>query len=313
MTKDDSESIKLDDFISKKLWDIYNDFNNTIISEQKLCRLKHVHYAGENKPDYSISLVQQYYLLRYLYAYLYEYHYMYSCLFRTGFLKPPLKILSIGCGCGVDYWGLYFTANETDRITGQNFSGMIEDINYCGVDAVKWGYRDNFFKNNVCFREVCLDGNFNLGINPKYNIIFFPKSIAEFDDKTFQALLNNFESTEYASDKICLMCSIRKEPYCAAIDSGRVDQLSQDLLQKGYRQKNQNCEIHFNGSSIKSNRGSYDYPQKILSLFNSLHEQCSEYQKNQFQPCDKNCKDMNRHPILKTDHAKSMILKFERA
>jgi hypothetical protein len=67
-------------------------------------------------------------VLGYLPAYLAEYRLIYGDILARGFLPKPLNVLSIGCGCGVDYWGLHFAARD-------DHASYSPGLRYTGLDT----------------------------------------------------------------------------------------------------------------------------------------------------------------------------------
>lgn len=152
--------------IELKLNQIFNDFIEELECMDKYCNLKSFNFSSSNLPNYNDGIIQKYYLLRFMMAYFTEYYEIYTQLIRMNFLEERFNILSVGCGCGIDFWGLRFAKQQTN-------SQM--NIRYTGLDIVDWQYWDSFNEEvyfiNTDIRELqCLDEN-------EYNIIIFPKSI----------------------------------------------------------------------------------------------------------------------------------------
>jgi hypothetical protein len=61
-------------------------------------------------------------------AYFTEYYEIYNHIINMNFLKTGFNIISIGCGCGIDFWEL--------RFEKQQLNSNI-NIRYTGLDTVK--------------------------------------------------------------------------------------------------------------------------------------------------------------------------------
>ena len=107
------QEIVMRELISTKIYNVYSDFSRDI-RNQCLCELKKLRYDKTFKPDYSNKLVQQFYILRYFPAYLCEYKYIYTKILESNLLDT-LNILSIGCGCCVDYSAAFLAANKNNN------------------------------------------------------------------------------------------------------------------------------------------------------------------------------------------------------
>ena len=181
--------------VLNKFDNIFNDFRDEVLKANCLCKLKKLTFSGDSLPDYTDTTLQKFYLSRYLLAYYVEYAKLYEDLIEKNFIKNGYNILSIGCGCGLDLWGLK-KATENTKI----------NYNYTGLDCVKWDYSDFFgekFINNRIENIYKLDKS-------NYNVIMFPKSIGEFDEKTFENLKNTIRNSNFDEKNIILVSAHRK-------------------------------------------------------------------------------------------------------
>lgn len=119
--------------INDYLESVFKRFKEYIEKHPKLCELKTVNYDRDAFPNYNHIHVQEDYLLRYAFAYAFEYKKMYDKIFGEALsvLPETIRILSIGCGNGIDYWA---AAQVIDKIK-PNIK-----IEYVGVDKCKWKY-----------------------------------------------------------------------------------------------------------------------------------------------------------------------------
>ncbi|MGO3801485.1 MAG: class I SAM-dependent methyltransferase [Fusobacterium sp.] len=185
-------------FAMEKLKEIFFDFLDNLEEKEYLCELKNFGFKGEVLPDYQNKFIQQYYLLKYFPAYLTEYYFLYNEIIKRNFIKENYNILSIGCGCGIDFWGMKL-ANEK--------SNKNLNIKYTGVDIINWSYWENYDYNAKVITKDIL--SFDLNDN-NYNIIIFPKSIGEFNDEEFSKLKDSFRNSNFLSDKLTIVLSLRK-------------------------------------------------------------------------------------------------------
>ena len=191
--------MSMERFIERKLRKVFRDFQQEADSVGGLCACKDLTYEGGNRPDYKSALVQQYYMLRYFPAYLAEYYLMYKHMLQERFLGESLKVISIGSGCGIDCWGLYFAICDS--------GGDPKRVNYTGIDIVKWKYQEILHIDNSYFINKDITEWTKLDEND-YNVIVFPKSIGEFSDKDFNIVCDIFVNTDFSEKRICGLCSL---------------------------------------------------------------------------------------------------------
>ena len=144
-------------------------------------------------PDYGIPMNRHLYMLKYFPAYLYEYTKMYQEIFRRAVKRgiANLSVLSFGCGCGLDFYGLYFARKICDTADIA--------ISYKGIDLVDWDYRDlvsiqNNFQPTFSNYDVAkITNNYLEG----YNVLVFPKSLSDFSDESFKSLCDNVHRSRF--------------------------------------------------------------------------------------------------------------------
>ena len=286
------------EFIDNRVRLIYSDFSHNI-EGSTLCHLKTIRFDTETGPDYSNTDVQQLYLLRYFPAYLVEYKYLYDKLFRAGKLDS-LKILSIGCGCCIDYYGAFLASdNNMDR------------LNYWGIDTVDWKHRDLFSISTANF----VKGNISSISYPKgfvFNVIIFPKSLSDISELDFHAFLSILKELEINTPYVYLISSIMDKGFKQ--DDTRYGMMADIFFEKGFKCLSYKgaLEMSHKGSLTHIDRG-FHYPDDILNSITTLNNRCLTY-KTKNKNCQIDCsQQLNKHPILTTRYISYILNLFEKA
>lgn len=93
--------------------------------------MKQLGFGNDIHPDgYTNPRVIAYYTLRYELGYAFEYYEIYRCVLETLVDDCDVSVLSIGCGQGLDYWGLRCAQAALDR---QNVL-----MHWHGIDLETW-------------------------------------------------------------------------------------------------------------------------------------------------------------------------------
>ena len=170
---------------------LYND----ICRMPSLCALKGLNFSAyERLPDYGIPAIQRLYLLRYAYAYLAEYYYMYGYLMER-FGGNRWNVLSIGAGCGLDYYGAYFSVGT-----------RLESLNYIGIDRINWLDQQQLGKFRIHINEI---ENVDFNIYADANVIIFPKSICELSETSYGRFSTAIQNRTFNGNRILLVSSQR--------------------------------------------------------------------------------------------------------
>lgn len=160
--------------------------------------LKSVNFEGGALPDYDNKAALAWYHIRYLYAYAYEYRQMYCRLLRKLNAPKVMKILSIGCGNGIDYWAAWAAQRMLKQKTGKG-----KRIEYTGLDLADWDRKWGIGKLRTT-KEHCV--SYWIGDAVRYlkqtpvlnqNIFVFPKSISEFSEEDFDKLCEFFARAQF--------------------------------------------------------------------------------------------------------------------
>ncbi|MCL2721802.1 MAG: hypothetical protein FWD47_10760 [Treponema sp.] len=285
----------MEEFIKSKMNIVFSDFLN-FAGKERLCELKDFNYCERKFPIYNNIKHQQLYLLRYFPAYLSEYKYLYQKITNEAKLTE-YNVLSIGCGCFLDYHGLVFALSQSSK-----------PIKYTGIDIIEWNYNHLFLDQNIQFSQIKIE-DYEFPLSTDHNIIFFPKSLSEIPDDGLNVLLGNLQKINFTSDYIYLVSSTMDKGFVH--DEGKYKRIisafenisfycnsyqpTQELKKKAF--------LHFDND--------FYYPDSVKNYLNSLHEKCVEYTTN-----NKNCKDdcinITRSPILTTNHVSFIINILER-
>lgn len=297
----------MEQFIDTKLRTVFEDLRQLAAQTRRLCACKGVTYEAGQSPDYADPMVQESYMLRFFPAYLAEYYFMYKNTLARDFLPEQLNVLSIGCGCGVDLWGLYYAIRE--RRENPNTR-----INYTGVDLVEWRYRDPFGLQHVRFLNQDITAWEELDSH-YYNVFVFPKCIGEFPDNVFDAICEMFTNSHFDEQRVCGLCSLMetgKEEDAARFR--RIAQIMQTV--HGF-----NCLDNLNTYRQPQNpRGglrsanicpTFLYPNDLKPMVRNLLSECPTHQANG-EPCQEDCEKLNRSPILLATYVNYQLLRFQR-
>lgn len=295
---------EMEGFIDRKIRQVLSDFQQQAVEDGGLCVCKNLTYAAGNAPDYGNLLVQQNYMLRFFPAYLVEYYCMYKGLIRFNFLQDQLKVLSIGCGCGVDLWGLNFAVQDTG-------GDPHERINYTGVDLTNWHYQDDlgiaaaWFINQDITTWTEMDDD-------DYNVFIFPKCIGEFPEPVFNSICQIFENTQFTENRVCGLCSLMERGLEA--DQARFRRIAQIMQNTHGYQCLDDLDEYWTVTEDQGLRAicpSFVYPNDIRPHVSALLNECPTFTHNG-EPCDDDCENLNRWPILKASFINYNLLRFER-
>lgn len=295
--------ISLNDYLNQ----IYLDFKKYVENSSEYCELLDLDFSKEDLPNYQKEGIVQLYLLRYAYAYLFEYKYLFQKIIppqkALQALKPiKLKILSVGCGAFLDYWGAALASNAV------NPSCVIK---YTGIDPVDWKYKINprqrdsiqFEKKNFCnFLKATVESGKELDVN----VLVFPKSIGEFSSDEFREICALLKRCKFKCKRIVLVFSYRDCTSQRSFDMNRVAMIVDSF--KNHRSisfavsnfdRGQCNKIKSMG--IRAMDSDFIYPDKIIEYIKSLSNICNKQGKT-LGKCMDCAKSLSRWPILKTTY-----------
>ena len=284
------------------LENIYNDFKSEQdywcnIPESQFSNSKYRKY--ENK-QYSKKYIEQYYLLKYAPLYFEEYYEIYY-KFLNLYNKHDIKILSIGVGAGLDFWGFTEAVVHLDKDI---------NIDYMGIDLVDWYYRFD----NIRFLQKSLENltydDFNNFTYGQANVIVFPKSIIEIDEKSIEKfanfLIKSLQNKLFDSANIWFLISyIKKGDKISGLDKFKI--IYNTFLENDYK---------LSYGDINKVEYSMDKDFKILypidykntwmeDIKNHCNSKCNQSQINR-------CNLVDQYPMLYKKHIAYGIYNFTR-
>jgi len=296
--------LSLKSHIETKLERARSAIEDSIRSNQTCCHLKDIDFSGGHIPKYDEEDIQNLYLLRYYGAYLCEYKWIYNKAIKY-LENSNLNILSLGCGCGLDYSGLYFAALDMKIDMAK--------IKYVGYDVVNWLNRDHF--ENLSAKFIIKSVS-DLPVVKRFNnIIIFPKSISDIDDLSFQKLANQLSQCDFVSPKIVLISSIRADKHYMSSDIDRFQLIFKQFSDKGFATTDKTNEYwHFSNpdKAWATLMPGFSIPDSIVEFLKHLSEKCSKYIKNK-KNCKPDCaKILNRWPILKVGTSRYQMVQLQK-
>ena len=289
-------------FVEESINKIYSDFQAQLEKIPDLCKLSDLRFNNGYVPDYNNPELQQFYLLRYLPAYVGEYYEIYKAVLATNHLiEKKIKILSIGCGANLDYYGLYCLLYREGLEDNYN-------VHYIGYDIVNWQYRNLIRTNhNLEFiqKDITLIDHFEVS---DFDIIIFPKSISEFG-VWFDRLLGVLKSTVPHKHKIILISSIREGN--EKLDKELFKEVLNAFKYWGYKNLDESISIQELGNNPLYNKYRINYNNEIKDFITSLIDYCIEHKSKN---CNKTCKKYfdRANPILTTKYSKYLLCRLER-
>lgn len=251
---------------------------------------------------YSVSYIQDWYVLRYMYAYAYEYREMFTRLLTEQSLPKVIDILSVGCGNGIDYWAL---REAEQSIIDDNTEGGRHIIKYTGLDEVNWrdqwgsdeGNYEIFPSNGqiVNYESINAIDHLENAETLPYNVIIFPKSISEFSEDEFTRICDalgtkefKFESGRgrvYDRNEVHFLISIRKNQRGISYsDVDRCRLLKEAMEANDFELSNpvtvptQVEEFYTeDGRGIEAHDGSFCYPDRIQDFMTDMSGNILEF------------------------------------
>lgn len=277
-------------FLDNFLHSAFRCFRQYQDGKPRLCELRDLDFKDGHSPDYSNPWVQSLYLMRYFYAYFTDYYCLYKNILPWLSGATP-KVLSIGCGCGVDGAALCFASSPP-----RNFQ-------YNGYDIVDWELDVRHFLPLFSTQMNIANSDITTAPFPKSNILMFPKSLSDIDNHAFTAFAERL-SPVFLEDSVVILSSIMNEGN--RYDVARMETIAERMQANGYILTNGDIEpVSFANPGACCNLINATFPDNIKDFIATLDSQCSR---------DDNCQycTIARSPILTTNSGRFQRLGFQR-
>ena len=295
-------------FISRKLSDVFVDFEQELSSMDRFCELKGISFDWGHVPDYDNIHIQQLYLLRYFPAYLVEYYLIYRKLISYDFLNH-FKVFSLGCGAYLDFYGLFYALQD------HGTAEQAASFSYKGLDKTKWRYKEDLGVSHCHFVNAHINQWNSLDADD-YNVIILPKSIGELSERTFKHLQTMLLHSNFTENNIVLISSIMQQH--SPTDMCRFETIANVLTANlGFKNLDNNrTYFHIrdagNGFGLSNCCEDFYYPDEVKLSLENLLDRCPKFRK-QKESCEDDCSDiLNRNPILTASHIQFQINRFTR-
>ncbi|GJL33386.1 hypothetical protein SB6411_01002 [Klebsiella spallanzanii] len=277
-------------FLEAKIKYVLDDFEN-----ERWCDLNS---KGFNNKNYLSKVNQQKYILKYYGAYFCELYELYEMFFND-FEGKEIKIMSIGCGSGVDCEALNRVCIDLNK-----------DINksYLGIDLVDWNYRPVFPWARFNTMNA---GNIDSSHVKDIDLFVFPKSLTELSEDIRINIANTIASE---SEKDCIYFLNTYVTNCPT-ESIYVDGITQFNTISKILTKDGLwcCTSSPNRYFYKKDEGflgsSYDFfkfPNEMYQFVSELKDSCNNH--NNSPEC-MSC-EINFYPILNSKYLAFNLLKY---
>jgi hypothetical protein len=275
-----------------------NIYENFLAEQEYWCNIPESQFSNsqyrkyENK-QYSQSYIEQYYLLKYAPLYLEEYYEIYH-EFLKHYKKDNIKVLSVGVGAGLDFWGF------AEAIVRLN---KTMNIDYMGIDLIDWKYR----LKDIRFLQTSLENltfedfsNFTYG---KANVVIFPKSIIEISNDSITKFANFLIDTNLR-DIWFIVSYIKKGNKVSGIDKFKI--MHDTFLNNGYKIIN---------GDINEYKDSNDKDFKIMYPLDYRDGWMKDIKEHCYSKCNQSqisrCNLVDQYPMLYKKHISYGIYHFQ--
>ena len=278
-------------FLEGKVRSVLLDFQS-----EKWCSLNKNNLSSSS---YMLMPNQQHYILKYYGAYFCELYGAYE-KFLNNFDGNSLKVLSIGCGSGVDCEALNRVMIDKD---------LSVRLEYIGVDIVDWQYRPDF--SWASFRTCCVSKLTHSDIDD-IDLFVFPKSLTEISHD-FREGIANIIAGHSRKRNICFLNTYVTDD---AEDGSRVDGISQfGAISKTLEANGWECidkpsqyQYIVNGGWLGHRYGFFKVPDELIPYVSDLKSNCGD--RDTSDRCD-SCK-IDFYPVMKSRYLAYALLRFKR-
>ena len=293
--KGENKLSKIQSFTEEFITEVFKSFKR---KEDQWCNLQNF---SLHTVSYEDELHQEYYLLKYFLAYFTEYYHALENKFFTEYKKNTLKVISIGCGAGIDYYALNMYLN---------IKGLDIDLDYTCIDIIDWSYKPTDDNCNFIHSDI---NEIENNIFDNADLIIFPKILTELNNDTIMHIINLLKSSALKEEVYFLNSYITDNSH----DNQRVNGIEQfkkicnSLQENGFEiDNNVDCDTYTHFTKYQGLRAIYDffiYPQDILDIFNKLEKHCNSAQGSiECSQCD-----IGTFPIMKTNYIAYLVIKFK--
>lgn len=260
-----------------------------------------------NIQSYALPVNQQRYILKYFAAYFCEYYHTYEKVIQKIIERDinSTRVMSIGCGCGIDFYALERVLADSDYETFK--------VEYIGIDAINWQYRPS--KREIPFIfENKLVANITAEDISNIDIFTFPKSLTELASSDLTRLGKLIAFASKKSRIFFVNSYITNDP-----ESGmRIDGINQfknvfdALVTGGYTTSDNLTTYQYlseNDVGLSKRFDFFKIPDEIVDVVKSLTSCCDER-----DPTEHECKvcNINFWPMMKGKYLAYSIFEFTR-
>ncbi len=260
-----------------------------------------------NTNSYQLKVNQQRYILKYFAAYFCEYYHTYSETLKKAIEHKisNINIMSIGCGCGVDFYALNCMVKD-EHIECLN-------ITYTGIDAINWSYRPegapikSVFENKL-FINISADDVANI------NIFTFPKSLTELNSSELSKFGKNIADNN-KQDRIFFINSYITDDSSAGERVGGIGKFKNvfdELIKGGYSTEgdpSSYTHLTEGDAGLSKNFDFFKIPDEVVEQVKNLKSKCEHRltHKHQCQSCN-----IDFWPMMKGKYLAYKIFEFVR-
>lgn len=244
----------------------------------EICRLKSFQWRNDSKPNYSYSLHQHLYHLKYAYSYTFDYFLVYKFILDLLDHSERYYTLSIGCGGMLDKISLKYALCETDS----------HETMYIGIDKTNWNNEQilNFYKGIFINSDI---GNVKRNrFISKIGIILFPRSLSEIQQSSLKKFIDRLHRDNF-HNHICI---------ASVPVSNGTNKLAEENKKLFWFTKEMAKKFKFNSSNALSNniftskdfydkhyKNSFKYPEEIKNWILEMSKYCIEPCTNKKEEC----------------------------
>jgi len=289
-------------FISSYIEDVFKNFKQ---KEAQWCNLQNFDL---HTTSYEDKLNQEYYLLKYFPAYFTEYYNALGKFFKD-YKKNSLKVISIGCGAGIDFYALqlYITTN-----------GLNIELDYTCIDIIDWNYKPNEKNFNFIHADI---NDIKDNIFDDVDLIIFPKILTELDSNTIKHIISLLESSSLKDELYFLNSYITDDSHSKQIDGIKQFAKICNALQAQQYVIDNSANFGFNKHKqisclsyayLREHQGLraifkfFIYPQEILDILSELEKNCNYAQESiECSQCN-----IGTFPMMNTKYIAYLVIKF---